>query len=277
MSAVASGGNTVKNVIIGILTTVVAYSIVFLLGLGKHDSSGDTKPQKEATINAFKSINDYVNYAGQKFKTIACYSCDEQGMKNEMLRELEHDCSSLRNLKEDINIDEKMKSVIDRIIDQFNDKKPMYTTYFDSLIYAKQQPQSDQIAIALRLQQTLFKQKDFVQTRDTSDINNYIRDINKKYKIKLAFKEPEPEFDPDALVGKWKMECAADLQFNEDGTIIWTEGENVFKGKWKREGAELTINLDTNQEFRLSISQLSKKMLVVLNQDTNLYLGFCPE
>jgi hypothetical protein len=277
MSAVPSGGNTVKNVIIGILTTVVAYSIVFLLGLGKHDSSGDSKPKKEATMNAFKSINDYVNYAGQKFKTIACFSCNEQDMKNEMLRELEHDCGSLRNLKEDVNIDEKMKSLIDRIIDQFNDLKPVYTIFYDSLSYIKQLPDSEQIFIINRIQQNLFKQKDFIQTRDTGDVNNYLRDINKKYKTKLAFKNIEPEYEVDALVGKWKVGCTVQLQFNQDGSIRWTEGENVFKGKWVRDGNELTIHLNNNQEFRYIISEISKKILFLFDSDTNIYLGACPE
>ncbi|MES1198099.1 MAG: hypothetical protein ABUL41_02370 [Chitinophagaceae bacterium] len=275
MSAVPSGGNTLKNVIIGIGTTVAAYAIVHFLGLGK--SNEEEKLQKDATVNAFKSINDYKNYASQKFKTIACFSCDEQEMKNEMLRELDKNSISLRTLKEDKNIDEKMKSVIDRTIDQFNDLKPIYSSYFDSLTYAKQLPLDDQVTVGLRIQQTLFSKAAYIQTRDTGDVNNYLKDINKKFKTKLVFKDIEQEYDISALTGKWKVECSFELDIKKDGTLIWTEKENEFKGKWTLNGKLLTINLDTKQEFRYNIFQISKKILIIYNEESGGYLGACPE
>ena len=61
MSSVPSGGNTWKNIAIGVFTTVVAYAVINFIGLGKKDYT--QKNKKEATIKAWASANQYLNYA----------------------------------------------------------------------------------------------------------------------------------------------------------------------------------------------------------------------
>src|SRR5687767_13161457 len=104
MAGVPAGGNTVKNILIGIGTTVAAYAIISLLGIGKSKNS-EAKIQKKANMDVWESVNDYFTYATEKFRTIACYSCDEQEMKKELVRELENNANSLKTLKENKSID----------------------------------------------------------------------------------------------------------------------------------------------------------------------------
>lgn len=153
MSGVPSGGNTWKNIIIGIFTTVAAYAIINFAGIGKKDNT--KKIRKESTEKAWQSVNDYINYADQKFKTIACFSCDWQEMKNEMMRELDNYNTKLANIKEDKNVDDKMLSLVDIIKQRFLDLKKPYADFFDSITIAKNLTPDEQAPVMVRLQHKL--------------------------------------------------------------------------------------------------------------------------
>ena len=75
MSGVPSGGNPVKNIIIGVVTTVIAYVIVHYI-FDKKSGKEDQEKSKQATESAWNSVNDYITYSNEKFKTIACFSCE---------------------------------------------------------------------------------------------------------------------------------------------------------------------------------------------------------
>lgn len=275
MSSVPSGGNTWKNIAIGVFTTVVAYAVINFIGLGKKDYT--QKNKKEATIKAWASANQYLNYANEKFKTIACYSCDEALMKKELMRELDIYSNSLNNIKSDKDVDDKMLSAIDRIIQQFTDMKPLYENYFDSIIILKSFPIEKRVELSQPMQMRFIEKLATLQTKDTSEIVSYLNDINTRHHSTLKFELTKNEYDSTALVGKWKIECAADLSFNKDNTISWTEDENVFKGKWSFADKRLHINLDNGQVFDFVIIQLSQKMLIYLNKENNALLSGCKQ
>lgn len=285
MGGVPSGGSTIKNIIIGVLTTVLAYVIVHFI-FDKKSGKEEFQNSKEATESAWNSVNDYINYNNEKFKTIACFSCDEQEMKRELLRELQINSNNLANLKQSKNIDAKMHAVIDRIVLQFADLKPVYNDYYDSLTVIKQRPIEEQTVAASVLQTDVFKKINRIQGRDTVDIDNYLRDVNKKYKTDYKRMVVEGEYKPESLPGKWTIECAFTIDFKADKTLIWTEKGNEFKGRWKLEEVELVddsyrhalkVNLDTDQEFNYQIVFLNSKMMVVYSEEAKSFLAACPE
>ena len=275
MSGVPSGGNTWKNIAIGVFTTVVAYAIINFIGLGKKDYS--KKIKKEATEKAWLSANQYLNYANEKFKTIACFSCDEEEMKKELMRELDIYSNNLKNIKNDKDVDDKMLSAIDRIVQQFTDMKPLYENYFDSVLILKKFSEEKRMELSQPMQMRFIERLATLQTKDTSEIINYLKDVNEQHHTSLKYELTKNEYDPTALTGKWKIECAADLVFNIDNTIRWTEGENSFPGKWTFADKKLNIKLDNGQVFNFIILQLSQKMLIYLNTDNNALLSGCKQ
>ncbi len=276
-SSTSSGGHPLKNIAIGVVTTVLASAIVYFLGF--HSSNKEEiQKRRVATVNAWKSISDYNKYSTQKFKTIACFSCDQQEMKAELIRELEQNCNSLKNLKEDGDIDEKMKSIIDRNFQKFTDLKAFYGSFFDSLIAQRTHMTGNDLVVgSQKLQRNGLKRKEFIETRDDSDINNFLKDINKKYKIDLKQTEEKPEFDASALPGKWKIECSIDMTFNNDGSIVWLQSGTEFDGKWTLKSNNLTINLDNGQVIKYLIAELSKKMLLLYEPESKSIMGGCPQ
>jgi len=275
MSSVPSGGNIWKNIAIGVFTTVAAYAIINFIGLGKKDYT--QKNKKDATEKAWISANKYLNYANEKFKTIACFSCDEDLMKKELMRELDIYSNSLNNIKSDKDVDDKMLSAIDRINQQFTDMKPLYENYFDSIIILKNFPFEKRAELSQPMQMRFIEKLATIQTKDTSEIINYLNDINERFHTTLKFELTKMEYDPSALVGKWKIECAADLTFNKDNTINWTEDQNNFNGKWTFADKKLHISLENGQIFDFVIIQLSQKMLIYLNTDNNALLSGCKQ
>ena len=274
MSSVPTGGNIWKNVIIGIFTTVAAYAIVHFTGIAGGEKS-DEKIIKDATEKAWKSTNQYINYANEKFQTLACFSCDEQEMKKEMVRELDMYSGNLKNIKQDKSVDDKLLSVIDRIVQQFTDEKPLYENYFDSITIIKGLPESTRTEIVTSFQERFLHKIAILQTKDTSEIISYLNDINKQHKTSLKLDLPKLEVDPTLLVGKWRIECTFDIAFYKDNTLLWTESPNEFPGKWTLKDKELRINLDNGQVFDFVLLELNRKIPIYLNKENGTLLSGC--
>lgn len=277
MSGVPSGGNTWKNILIGIFTTVAAYAIINFTGISKKDNT--KKIKKEATQKAWQSVNDYINYFDQKSKTIACFSCDEQEMKNEMMRELDNYGNKLANIKEDKNVDDKMLSLVDIIRQRFIDLKKPYILFFDSITLAKNMSSEEQMPVLTRLQQNLRNDLSRIINRDSADYKNYLKDVNKTFNTHLESIPYKEEYDSSAIVRKWKIECLVELDCKKDGKLLWTESGTEFPGKWKLENRILTINLDNGQVFEYKIEQLSSKFMMIQNDQPGsaFSLGACPQ
>ena len=274
MSSVPTGGNMWKNIIIGIFTTVAAYAIIHFTGITGGEKSED-KIIKEATEKAWASANQYINYANDKFQTLACFSCDEQEMKKEMIRELDIYSGSLKNIKAEKNVDDKLLSAIDRIIQQFTDEKLLYQVFFDSLTLLKDLPLDKQSEISNSMQGRFLEKISVLQTKDTSEISNYLHDINKQHKTSLKLEMPKLVFDSKALVGKWRIGCTFDIAFYKDYTLLWTESGNEFPGKWKLTDKNLHINLENGQQFDFILIQLSHKLLIYVNKENGTLLSGC--
>jgi hypothetical protein len=274
MSSVPHGGNMWKNVAIGIVTTVAAYLIVHFI-LDKKESKKEKKERAEANGAAWESVNSYILSAVRKFESIACFSCDYSKMKNEIVRELEQDCNSLINIKSGQYVDEKMKTIIDRTVSRFNSLKPLFQTFFDSVLVLQSLPDSEKASRSKNIYKDFGESKTRIDTVDQQEINELLADLNNKYKLRLAEKKIDPELNFPKLPGKWKIECIVEVAIMDDGTLTWKEGENIFNGNWKRTGDQLSIKLDTNQQFEYTILELNDKFMKIQADDAVAPFGAC--
>jgi hypothetical protein len=276
MSSVPHGGNMWKNIAIGIATTVAAYLIVHFI-TDRKDHKKEEREKSEANETAWKSANDYIRSASKKFESIACFSCDKAKMKNELLRELEQDCNSLRNLKDEKLVDEKMKTILDRTISRFNGLRPAFQSYFDSVIVLENlQPDAEK---AIRLQKVydeFSSTKNRLDTADAAEISKLLSDINKKYKLSLEQEEVVPEINYDQLSGEWNLECTMRMKFSDDGKVAVTINDEVINGTWKRKGDVITLTLDSDEILNYTILQLNDHFLRI-QADTpgSQVLGAC--
>jgi hypothetical protein len=274
MSSVPQGGNVWKNIAIGVVTTVLAYFIVHLI-FDKKDSQKVRREKREKIETAWKSVNDYINNSRHKFNTIGCYSCDELQMKKELFRELDQMNKSLENIKGDPELDEKMKTIIDRTTQMFSDEKPILESYYDSLHIARSLPDTEQTAIYRRLQQTMLEQMSHVQTTDTSEIKQYLADLNKKYKTKLEKTEPGLEVNTDELPGTWLIECEFTLKLNNDHTASLQGKGDKMNGKWKLLDKALQLTYADGSTDLFYLIQITDKNLIIYNQEMEMMLGGC--
>ena len=258
MAGVPHGENIWKTIILGILITVAGYLIVHFI-TDKKDHKKEVKEKKEANENVWKSANDYVKSASKKFENIACFSCDYSMMKTEMLRELDQDCNSLRNLKEEKLIDEKLKTVIDRIISRFEGMKPVFSKFIDSAIaISNDNPDAERISLVY---QTYISRKIRLDTADNEEIDRLLGSINKEYKIELHRQIVLPEKEYDKLPGNWLVECKSSFHFYDDGKInIKIDGEEI-NGTWSRDKYSLSIELENGEKLEYEILQINSNIL----------------
>lgn len=276
MAGVPHGGNMWKNIAIGILTTVVAYLIVNFVK-DKKESKKIQKEKSEANRSAWESVNSYLLNATKKFESIACFSCDYSKMKNELIRELEENCNSLRNIKGNQYVDEKMKTIIDRTISRFNSLKPLFLNFFDSIniIISKNLPESERVTRSKNIYKEFNDSKVRIDTVDYQEIIRLLADINSKYKLSLEREEIEEKLSFSNLPGKWKIECLVVVEFKPDGKMTWTEGENTFVGTWLRIDEKLNINLNTDQQFEFIIKKLNDSFMKLEVEDSPVLYGAC--
>lgn len=275
MAGVPHGGNLWKNIAIGIATTVAAYLIVHFITDKKY-STKKKKEKAEANKLAWESVNDYTQNMALKFESIACFSCDYTKMKNEIARELDQSCNSLRNIKDGDLIDEKMKTIIDRNISRFNSLKPLLQTYFDSAIVLKTiTDTTEKIKRAAVVHEEFKNSKTRIDTVDQREIDRLLAEVNKKYNLALKEEPIELGKDLSLLPGKWNIECVVTVEFMKNGSLTWTEEENVFEGSWERNDDILTIKLDTGQEFYYKIVELNGTFMKLESPGSKIPLGAC--
>ena len=277
MSSVPSGGNVWKNIAIGVVTTVLAYLIVHFI-FDRKDSQKVRREKREKIETTWKSVNEYINNSRHKFNTIGCYSCDEMQMKKELFRELDQMNKSLENIKADPELDEKMKTIIDRTTQMFSDEKPILENYYDSLHLVRSFPDSEQSVIFRQLQHSMLEQMSHVQTTDSSEINQYLSELNSKYKTKLKKTEGELEVNLNELQGEWLLECEFTLKLNKDHTAsLESKKADKITGKWLLVDKVLRISYSDGSVDMLYIIQLTDKNMIIYNKDLDILLGGCKQ
>ncbi|MEK7226500.1 MAG: hypothetical protein AAB221_12585, partial [Bacteroidota bacterium] len=275
MAGVPHGGNLWKNIAITIATTVAAYLIVHFITDKKY-SNKKKKEKAEANKSAWESVNDYTQNMALKFESIACFSCDYTKMKNEIARELDQSCNSLRNLKDGDLIDEKMKTIIDRNISRFNSLKPLLQSFFDSAIVLKTiTDTAEKVKRGAAVHEEFTSSKTRIDTVDQREIDRLLADLNKKYNLALKEEPIELGKNLSLLPGKWNIECVVTVEFRKDGSLTWTEEENIFEGSWQRKDDILTIRLDTEQEFIYRIAELNNSFMKLEVAGSSIPLGAC--
>ncbi|HEX2630174.1 MAG TPA: hypothetical protein VHM26_14205 [Chitinophagaceae bacterium] len=278
MGGVPSGGSLWKNVLIGIGTTVAAYAIVNVLFKSKGPSASSER--KRVTSEAWQSVNKYNKLATEKFRTLACMSCDQQAMKTEMLRELSNNNKSLEGILDDKNLDDGMKTIINRTRDKFTDLRSLYETYFDSIIYINTLPKEEQLALSPGIHERMLDKRKHIERRDNDDVLKLLEDINKKYKLELAQTKEELLYEKKALINKWTFGCGLTIEFKNDNTLQWKNTDGELTGTWTIDDTDpnnrkLDFKLSNGDEFKTVVIELNACYIAIYSEADGMPFEGC--
>ncbi|NOT49780.1 MAG: DUF4205 domain-containing protein [Chitinophagaceae bacterium] len=274
MSGAPQGGNIWKNIIIGVLTTVVAYLIVHFI-FDKKDAKKEARKKREKIETTWNAVNEYINRSKEKFTTIGCFSCDAVEMKNELLRELDQMNKSLQNIKEEEGVDEKMKTIIDRTIRMFEDEKPVLSAFYDTLSLYKDLKGEAVLPINRRAQQTMLNKMSHIQSRDTADFTRYLDDLNKKYKTKLVLKEFKPEINTDELTGRWEVDCSYTMNIRSNHKATIESSGEKYTGEWSVDDNVFRIGFDDGSVLTHRLIQLDHSFMLFFIVENDVFSGAC--
>lgn len=174
-----------RNIGIGVVTPVLAATIIYFLGFNKGDNT-EFKKKKEATISTwavfvqnkaiFSSVFDQMNKSGDIEKTRASTN-----------HEIDVTLLNMENLKKEANADQRVYSTIDITIQQMKELKPMFNKFFDDILtYAATNPTEEEGQIFIQKLGSDFKKEvDELKNRDSIRLNTFYEGLNKDYNIKL--------------------------------------------------------------------------------------------
>lgn len=180
-----SASSIARNIGIGVVTPVLAATIIYFLGFNKGDNT-EFKKKKEAIISTwavfvqnkaiFSSVFDQMNKSGDIEKTRASAN-----------HEIDVTLLNMENLKKEANADQRVYSTIDITIQQMKELKPMFNKFFDDILtYAATNPTEEEGQIFIQKLGSDFKKEvDELKSRDSIRLNTFYEGLNKDYNIKL--------------------------------------------------------------------------------------------
>src|SRR5688572_17704411 len=184
MAGVPHGGNMWKNIIIGVLTTVVAYVIVHFL-FDKKPGKEELKKRKAATTEAWESLMIYERTFKNAGTQMAC-SGDLNSIGTQIVGEYEKIIDNIINIKDEKKgqADNMVMSLIDRRIATLKKKKDATSIYYanldalDTLNARKEEKDS----LSLILQNDFIRATRSLDTADNGFMNDVNTELKKKYK-----------------------------------------------------------------------------------------------
>jgi len=242
MGGVPSGGSTWKNILIGILTTVVAYSIVNYIK-DKKEKKKEKEKIKTATIDAWKSLIKY-----EELSTVNYYAafCNENlaSQMESLIYEKDQLAKNYGIIGSKREIDDDLASFATRAIGNTNEIKKILEDYRDDLkdINAS----AANAAVLYNELDSLYGEKiDMARARDEESLKTTLQSLVKKYGEEFTVPQEAAAFSKDDLAGRWK-EAGVDKLFDlkSDNTFIMEASGNNYPGKWKFSDKTITLTYD---------------------------------
>ena len=125
----------VRNIITGVITTVVGASVIYFLGFhNSGPSEGDLLVTKEATINTWKSYVSAENVFYQNYNTFAFESTADgiDRYKKSITEELDRFNKKVENILKTKSIDVSLSSLLERRVITNRDWVDKYKKYLDN-------------------------------------------------------------------------------------------------------------------------------------------------
>lgn len=182
----SSGNSMVKNIAMGVITPVLAATIIYFLGFNKGDDKAEFKKKKEATEKAWSAYLQNRSIFSTVMKDLG-KSGDIEVTRSNINHEIDATVSNMENIKKEPNADQRVYSSVDIIIQQMKDMKGIMNKFLDDMTaYIATNPTEEEGMIFIKNKEIDLKDQ-MVQLaqRDSLRLAVFYEGLNKDYKIKL--------------------------------------------------------------------------------------------
>ncbi len=231
-----------KNVLIGILTTVVAYSIVNYIKDRKEKKKEKEKIKTE-TVDAWKSLIKY-----ERLSTINYYAafCNENmtSQMESLIYEKDQLAKNYGIIGAKREIDDDLASFVTRAIGNTNEIKKILEDYRDD--FKNINPSVANAELMYKELDSVYSEKiDIAKDRDDESLKSTYQNLVKKYGEEFTVPEEAVSLSKDDLTGRWK-ETGVDKFFDlkSDNSFIMEASGQEYPGKWKFSDKTLTLTYD---------------------------------
>jgi membrane-associated HD superfamily phosphohydrolase len=180
----------IRNITIGVITSVLAATVIYYLGYNK-DEKAEFKKRKEATIRVWGTYRENLDIASGIFDKLANMREDEIEIRREQVKhEMEVAITNMENVKKEPGADTRVYSTIDLKAQQLKEAVPIFMKFYDDILVFKATNPTEQ-------QGEVFKDKTIaalkeqlgeIKSRDSFRLAKYYEGLNKDYDITLPDK-----------------------------------------------------------------------------------------
>ena len=219
----------IKLVLPGIVVSLVGASAAFFL------FNNPAKTKAKQTYASWNVIREYENAYTKSTEDAICLAeqFNQVQFQKDLTNLLGVLIDNLKDLKDEENIDMRLKAFLNLKIARYTDTKRITEVFLDSVIklnrLAELYPNDQQIKDdAQDLQVSFSIERDHIQTRDTNELKRIAFELNKEHtKYTDSFQLDLPKFQTafeikQNLAGKWRFpEVDLIVEFKKDKTGSW--------------------------------------------------------
>ena len=266
-SSSTSGGSTIKNILVGVITTVLGSAAIYYFGI--HDTD-NFKPRQEANIRAWNSLIQYEVFYTNSIDKISCIP-DTVTAYQDFAREMDQTVSNMMNIKSEALVDNKLMSLIDRRVQTIKDVKATMLDYRYKITAltsntAAQEAEENKFTEAM----------ENFSRRDNDFINEIVPQLEKEFKTIL--KRPEfPAPDVTAISGNWKMDAEIELSVKKEGSFTWKKADTAYAGNWLLNDREISFFFSDGEKIHYFIKKIGSSSAILQNTDNKKYSNLCRE
>ncbi len=183
-----SATTIIRNITIGVITSVLAATVIYFLGYNK-DEKADFKKKKEATIKVWSAYQENLRITAELFDKLKADSNNQDivGRRAAISHEIEASLSTMENIKREPNADSRVYSTIDITVQQTKDLLALTNKFFDDMYaFAATNPTNDEgLAFIERVKPEFKNGGATIKQRDSARLATFYQGLNKDYDIVL--------------------------------------------------------------------------------------------
>jgi hypothetical protein len=274
MAGTPSGGGTMKTIIIGVLTTVIAYTIVHYFTDRKQKRKEKEKVKKE-TIEAWKTLIKYEVLSTTNYYAGMCIE-DVATQLESLIYEKEQLSKNYALISTKQGIDDDLVSFAGRAVGNTQEIKKILENYLSE--YLKINPADPAAGYLYRKTDSLFTRKiTMAQDRDRESLQSIYLSLVEKYGDEFKVPEPDNTFTKEGFFGKWKETgIEKTFDFRSTGKFIMTVDNENYSGKWKLSGNSISLDFDDGSGIlTMHIRQFHEKFILFSINDESAERHAC--
>jgi hypothetical protein len=183
-----------RNIAIGVITSVLAATVIYFLGYNRSDKQ-DFNKKKEATIKVWNAYQENMRVTSALFDKLEAAKNDTDivGRRNAITHEIETALSAMDNVKKEPGADTRVYSTVDIKVQMFKDGLVLINKYFDDIYaFAATNPtEAEGQAYIARVEPEIRKQTTAIKQRDSLRLATYYDGLNKDYDVVLPLNTKE--------------------------------------------------------------------------------------